>query len=171
MCSERRSMARHNKVSKDFTYYSIIKEAIKNYPYERATSQQIFNYITTKHPELFKSSNSMTWKGNIRQLLSKSPEFVKLKKDDDSKLHYWTHKPLDQIRAEENELNNCLGSPFKFNSACEFDSYGNPIPPNYYYDYYQDGQDAMEDPYGNVYYDDDFYSDRRYRNYYRRYKK
>lgn len=98
-------MTKKIRVCKNFTYYSIIKEAILAQKGQKATSTQIFNYITNKHPHLFKQSNSMTWKGNIRQLLSKNPEFVKLQKDEISKLHYWRFVPIEEIIENEKEMN------------------------------------------------------------------
>ncbi|KAF7678006.1 Forkhead transcription factor HCM1 [Astathelohania contejeani] len=95
-------MTKKIRVIKDFTYSSIIKEAISSSESGKATSAEIFTYITNKHPNLFKQSNSMTWKGNIRQLLSKSPEFVKLKKDQSSKLHYWKYIPYEDLFEQEN---------------------------------------------------------------------
>lgn len=160
-------MSRKLKVCKDFTYYSIIKEAIRSYPLERATSQQIFNYVTAKHPDLFKNSNSMTWKGNIRQLLSKCPEFIKMRKDQDSKLHFWSFKPIDQIRKEENELNTCLTNPFKINYPEEdLYRYG-----QYYYNYYMTDEDLFEEQYREMFYEGDIYGRGRYRDYYRRPRK
>ncbi|KAI5148837.1 hypothetical protein ENBRE01_0565 [Enteropsectra breve] len=100
-----------NKLKKDFTYYAIIKEAIESYPYRRATAEQIFNYITGKHPGLFMVWNSMTWKGNIRQMLSKNPEFVKIKMETSRKLNWWTYKPMDELEAEERALRKMLSSP------------------------------------------------------------
>lgn len=97
-------MVKKFRVNKDFTYSSIIKEAILASKDHKATSSQIFVYIVNKHPTLFKESNSMTWKGNIRQLLSKNPEFVKLKKDPKTKLHHWKYVPIEIIEEKENEL-------------------------------------------------------------------
>lgn len=106
-------MAKSTKVHKNFTYYAIIKEAIESYPHCQATSAEIFSYVMVKHPTLFRMSNSMTWKGNIRQLLSKHPEFVKLRKDGESKLHLWTHRTMADIEAEESRLQSCLTHPFR----------------------------------------------------------
>lgn len=97
-------MPKNIKVCKDFTYASIIREAILSSKDQKATSSQIFVYIVNKHPTMFKESNSMTWKGNIRQLLSKNPEFVKLKKDEKSKLHYWKYVPIEDLMEKENEM-------------------------------------------------------------------
>lgn len=96
------------KVIKEFTYYALIKEAIYNSLSKQATTSEIFAYVRAKHPTIFKNSNSMTWMGNIRQLLSKHPEFQKLEKKNGSKLHYWIHKPIEVIEEEENRLNKCL---------------------------------------------------------------
>ncbi|KAF9763497.1 Forkhead transcription factor HCM1 [Nosema granulosis] len=97
-------MVRKLRVCKDFTYASIIKEAILLSKDQKATSSQIFTYMVNKHPTMFKESNSMTWKGNIRQLLSKNPEFVKLKKDPKTKLHNWKYVPIEEIEKKETEL-------------------------------------------------------------------
>ncbi|KAL0265955.1 UNVERIFIED_CONTAM: hypothetical protein PYX00_011672 [Menopon gallinae] len=82
-------MARKNVIDKNFTYFSIIREAITGSAEGRATSAQIFDYMMRKHPECFTPLNAVTWKNNVRQLLSKCPEFVKTKKEKTSKLHYW----------------------------------------------------------------------------------
>lgn len=82
-------MARKNVIDKNFTYFSIIREAIMGSAEGRATSAQIFEYMMRKHPECFTPLNAVTWKNNVRQLLSKCPEFVKTKKEKTSKLHYW----------------------------------------------------------------------------------
>lgn len=94
-------MPKNIRVHKDFTYYTIIKEAILSSPCRKLTSSQIFQYIQHKHPNLFLLSNSMTWKGNIRQLLSKSPEFVKIRKEKSAKLHYWMFVPRREIEMME----------------------------------------------------------------------
>lgn len=94
-------MPKNIRVHKDFTYYTIIKEAIRSSPHKKMTSNQIFQYIQSKHPNLFLVSNSMTWKGNIRQLLSKNPEFVKIRKEKSAKLHYWMFVPRREIERME----------------------------------------------------------------------
>lgn len=101
-------MSKKIKLFKDFTYYSLIKDAIYHAPCRMATSNDVFNYFVSKYPNLFLPSNSMTWKGNIRQTLSKNPEFVKLRKLNNSKQHFWTHKPLEEIQKEESKLLSCL---------------------------------------------------------------
>ncbi|KAL6120275.1 hypothetical protein NUSPORA_03022 [Nucleospora cyclopteri] len=114
------------RIPKNFTYYSIIVEAIYSYSERKATALQIFNYVVAKHPDIFTTSNSMTWKGNIRQLLSKNPEFVKLKRNENSKMNLWTHKPLYIIKQEENRLNECLMDKkehFSFYEEEEIDPY------------------------------------------------
>ncbi|KAM0680492.1 Forkhead box protein P2 [Glugoides intestinalis] len=98
-------MTKTIKVLKDFTYYSLIKEAIYSTENMQATSSEIFTYFVLKYQDLFKQSNSMTWKGNIRQVLSKNPEFVKLKKHGNTKEHYWTHRPVEEIEEKENRKN------------------------------------------------------------------
>lgn len=97
-------MTKKIKVLKDFTYYSLIKEAIYSTENMQATSSEIFTYFVIKYPDLFRPSNAMTWKGNIRQVLSKNPEFVKLKKHGNNKEHYWTHRPAEEILERENRL-------------------------------------------------------------------
>lgn len=94
-------MVRKNVIDKNFTYFSIIKEAITAREGEKATSAQIFDYMMKKHPECFTQLNSVTWKNNVRQLLSKCPEFVKTKKEKTSKLHYW--KFVEYSKLVENE--------------------------------------------------------------------
>jgi hypothetical protein len=96
------------RLNKDFTYLSIIREAILLSPQGRATSSQIFNYVAQKHPAIFRESNSITWKGNIRQLLSKSPEFVKLQRDPGSRLHFWTYIPKETLHEHENTYSTLL---------------------------------------------------------------
>lgn len=103
-----KQMTKKIKLFKDFTYYSLIKDAIYHAPCKMATSNDIFNYFANKYPTLFLSSNSQTWKGNIRQVLSKNPEFVKLRKLNNSKQHFWTHKPLEVLQQEEMMLLSCL---------------------------------------------------------------
>lgn len=98
-------MTKTIKVLKDFTYYSLIKEAIYSTENMQATSSEIFTYFILKYPDLFIQANSMTWKGNIRQVLSKNPEFVKLKKHGNTKEHYWTHRPVEEIEEKENKMN------------------------------------------------------------------
>ncbi|TBU06196.1 hypothetical protein CWI38_2622p0010 [Hamiltosporidium tvaerminnensis] len=95
-------MVKKIRVHKTFTYNHIIKEAIQSMTDNKATSGQIFDYVSEKHPDLFNNENSTTWKGNIRQLLSKSTEFVKLKKDQHTKLHYWTYIPISEQHMLEN---------------------------------------------------------------------
>lgn len=98
-------MARKNVIDKDFTYFSIIKEAILFFEDKKATSAQIFDYMMKKHPECFNHLNSITWKNNVRQLLSKCPEFVKSRKEKNSKLHYWKfveYKLLEQDYQKNN---------------------------------------------------------------------
>ncbi|KCZ79546.1 hypothetical protein H312_03057 [Anncaliia algerae PRA339] len=89
-------MSKKNVIEKDFTYFSVIKEAIDASPQKRATSAQIFEYMTHKYPSSFTESTSSTWKNNVRQLLSKCPEFVKTKKETNSKLHYWQFVPYER---------------------------------------------------------------------------
>lgn len=101
-------MTKKIKLLKDFTYYSLIKDAIYNAPCNMATSNDIFNYFVLKYPNLFKESNSMTWKGNIRQVLSKHPEFIKLRKFNNSKQHFWTHKCVEELENEEKLMGSCL---------------------------------------------------------------
>ncbi len=97
------------KVKKDFTYSSIIKEALFSYPNNMATTSQIFSYMIAKHYSIFKESNSMTWKSNVRQLLSKNPEFHKIKRSPkQSGPNYWTYKSLEEIKEEEKKLWECL---------------------------------------------------------------
>lgn len=128
-------MGRKIRVCKDFTYSSIIKEAILATRDKKATSSQIFTYITNKHPSLFKQSNSMTWKGNIRQLLSKNPEFVKLKKDEKSKLHYWKYVPLEEIIESEKDImyryTDNTHEPAPYTNQKQYNSEYNNYP-NYY---------------------------------------
>lgn len=135
-------MTKKLRVLKDFTYSSIIKEAILASKDQKATSSQIFVYIVNKHPTMFKESNSMTWKGNIRQLLSKNPEFVKLRKDPKTKLHFWKYVPMEVIEEKENELlfryhplyvDGVIGQPKHFN-----DDYQNFAPSYDYQGYYCD---------------------------------
>jgi len=110
-------MTKKIKLFKDFTYYSLIKEALYHSPCLMATSNDIFNYFVFRFPDLFKPSNAMTWKGNIRQVLSKNPEFVKLRKMNNSKQHFWTHKPLEIILEEESRLSACLKNTFPRDSS------------------------------------------------------
>jgi len=105
-------MAKHIRVPKDFTYFAIVKEAIKESPFGKVTSNDIFNYVSNKHPNLFKPSNSNTWKGNIRQLLSKRPEFIKIPQKGGGKLNWWIYKSIEDVRKEEDELRSCLIYPF-----------------------------------------------------------
>lgn len=93
-------MARKNVIDKNFTYFSIIREAILGSAEGRATSAQIFEYMMRKHPECFTSLNAVTWKNNVRQLLSKCPEFVKTKKEKASKLHYWKFVEYNKLVEE-----------------------------------------------------------------------
>lgn len=95
-------MTKKNVVEKNFTYYSVIKEAIELSPGQIATSAQIFDYMTQKYPSSFTESNSSTWKNNVRQLLSKCPDFVKDKKEVHSKLHYWKLNSHDRYYENEN---------------------------------------------------------------------
>ncbi|EPR79265.1 Forkhead box P4 [Spraguea lophii 42_110] len=94
-------MPKNVRVVKNFTYQSIIKKAISEQPNQIATSHEIFQYITKMYPEIFKPSNSMTWKGNIRQLLSKSPQFVKISKTAGTKTNYWKYVSLEELEAIE----------------------------------------------------------------------
>lgn len=94
------------KVLKDFTYYSLIKEAIYSTKDMQATASEIFDYFVLKFPNIFTKFNSMTWKGNIRQVLSKNPEFIKRAKSGNSKQHYWSHRPIEVLIAESRQNNN-----------------------------------------------------------------
>lgn len=94
-------MARKNVIDKNFTYFSIIREAILGSAEGRATSAQIFEYMMRKHPECFTPLNAVTWKNNVRQLLSKCPEFVKTKKEKASKLHYWKFVEYSKLVEEK----------------------------------------------------------------------
>ncbi|WUR04260.1 forkhead-box domain-containing protein [Vairimorpha necatrix] len=116
-------MTKKVRVCKNFTYYSIIKEAILSEKGKKATSSQIFAYITNKHPLLFRESNSMTWKGNIRQLLSKNPEFVKLQKDEISKLHYWKFVPLEEIIENEKDSFYSNANPMVNEECGQYSNY------------------------------------------------
>ncbi|KAI5170042.1 hypothetical protein PAEPH01_1200 [Pancytospora epiphaga] len=106
-------MTRKIKIKKPFSYYNLIKEALTSFPDAKATCSMIFIYITTKHPNIFKYSNSNTWKNNIRQLLSKHTEFVRYEGDRIGRLHYWTYRPLKEIETEENLLSrNCNSTDY-----------------------------------------------------------
>lgn len=94
-------MTKTIKVLKDFTYYALIKEAIYSTKDMQATASEIFDYFVLRFPELFTPLNSMTWKGNIRQVLSKNPEFIKRSKSGNSKQHYWSHRPIEVLMAEK----------------------------------------------------------------------
>lgn len=91
------------KVLKDFTYYALIKEAIYSTENMQATASEIFDYFVLRFPLIFNSLNSMTWKGNIRQVLSKNPEFIKRAKSGCSKQHYWSHRPMEVLLAEKRQ--------------------------------------------------------------------
>jgi hypothetical protein len=93
-------------VLKDFTYFSMIKEAIYSTESMKATASEIFNYFTLRFPNIFTHSNSMTWKGNIRQVLSKNPEFIKMYKLGKLKEHYWTHRPIELLEANRSNNNS-----------------------------------------------------------------
>lgn len=90
-------MTKKIRILKDTTYYSLIKEAIYSTGDRMATSSDIFSYLSIRHPLLFTSLNSKTWKGNIRHVLSKNPEFTKIKKKGNEKEHYWIHVPQESI--------------------------------------------------------------------------
>lgn len=94
-------MTKKIKVLKDFTYYSLIKEAIYSTRSMQATASEIFDYFILRYPTLFMASNSMTWKGNIRQSLSKNPEFIKMHKNGSTKEHFWSHRPMEVLKEEE----------------------------------------------------------------------
>ncbi|ELA41121.1 uncharacterized protein VICG_01820 [Vittaforma corneae ATCC 50505] len=102
-------MTKKIRILKDTTYYSLIKEAIYSTGDRMATSSNIFSYLSTRHPLLFTSLNSKTWKGNIRHVLSKNPEFVKIKKKGNEKEHYWTHAPPEGIEECRINANDRLG--------------------------------------------------------------
>lgn len=102
------NMTKKIKLLKEFTYYSLIKEAIYATPSMLVTSNDIFKYFVSKYPDLFRLSNSMTWKGNVRQVLSRNPEFIKVRKKNYSNLHFWTHKPIEVLIEEEKRLADCL---------------------------------------------------------------
>lgn len=116
-------MVRKNVIDKNFTYFSIIKEAIVAQVDEKATSAQIFEYMMNKHPECFTQLNSVTWKNNVRQLLSKCPEFVKTKKERMSKLHYWRF--MEYSKLVENEY---LRYPDRCRKNCEPEGFRIPKP-------------------------------------------
>ena len=108
------------KIKKKFTYKSLVIEAIKSFPNERASSADIFAYSKAKYPDIFTSANSMTWKGNIRQLLSKSPEFIKVrskgeclcKKCSDCaekpNKYVWIYISREKLTQQEKALKRCL---------------------------------------------------------------
>lgn len=66
-----------------------------------ATCADIFSYVSLKYPIYFKISNSMTWKGNIRQLLSKNPQFIRRNKK-------WSYITQEKLTYQEKELKDCL---------------------------------------------------------------
>ncbi|RVD91113.1 Fork head transcription factor [Tubulinosema ratisbonensis] len=98
-------MNKKNVVEKNFTYHVVIREAIEFSPNQKATSAQIFEYMALRYPSSFRESNSATWKNNVRQLLSKCPEFVKTKKESNSKLHYWKFVPMEKYYDDEKPKN------------------------------------------------------------------
>lgn len=108
------------KIRKDFTYNILIKYAISAHPSHRPTTSEIFRYAMLSHPTLFTISNSMTWRGNIRQQLSLSPEFVKLPKEEGSKQHRWRYVPIEEIRAEEAILASYLGMAQETENKAEY---------------------------------------------------
>lgn len=69
------------KIKKNFTYKQLIIDAINSFPNKKATSNDIFTYAISNYPDLFTNINAMTWKNNIRQLLSKCCEFVRVKEN------------------------------------------------------------------------------------------
>ncbi|ORD96932.1 hypothetical protein A0H76_2714 [Hepatospora eriocheir] len=119
----------YHKIKKDFTYLSIIKEAISTFPRKAATTRQIFSYMVAKHPNIFKESNSLTWKNNVRQLLSKSPEFIKHRGASTvgTKHALWIFKPIEEIEKEEDMLRNYL----QFD-----DTNSSKTNTKYFYDFY-----------------------------------
>lgn len=70
---------KNEKIKKSFTYKQLIVEAINSFHSKKASSNDIFTFAMTYYGNIFTNLNSMTWKNNIRQLLSKSPEFIKIK--------------------------------------------------------------------------------------------
>ncbi|KAI4293005.1 hypothetical protein PAPHI01_2279 [Pancytospora philotis] len=94
-------MRRPKQIAKPFSYYDLIRMAIRTFPGEKATCSMIFQYMAGSFPKIFKYSNSNTWKNNIRQTLSKNPEFVKYRNELRGVQHYWTYVSPELIEAEE----------------------------------------------------------------------
>ncbi|ORD94968.1 hypothetical protein ECANGB1_1642 [Enterospora canceri] len=96
---------RKQKIFKPFTYFELIKDAIAHYEQCHATSSEVFAYATAKYPHIFLQSNSVTWKNNIRQVLSKHPEFIKIATTrNNKKTNCWKFIELDEIRHNEKVL-------------------------------------------------------------------
>lgn len=109
-------MAKH--ISKDFTYRMLIKQAILAHPEKAPTTSEIFHYALVTHPSIFTHANSMTWKGNIRQTLSLSPDFVKQPKAKHEKQHKWMYIPIEQVIENDESLAKYLD--VKENAASNF---------------------------------------------------
>ena len=87
------------KVAKTFTYHFLIREAISKMG--QSTTHEIFSYACATYPNVFKVSNSSTWKNNIRQVLSKMVVFER-----DGKR--WKYVDIEKIRENENKINKFM---------------------------------------------------------------
>lgn len=112
-------MTRRNTIDKNFTYFMVIKNAIVSYSEGRATSAQIFHFMENTYPETFTKDNANTWKNNVRQLLSKCPEFIKTKKENESKLHFWRFQEDGLNTMNENENENHHNNSYSRNHSIQ----------------------------------------------------
>lgn len=118
-------MGRRYKVVKPFAYYDLIAEAIRASPSELATVGMIFSYATRRYPSIFTESNSHVWKSNIRQLLSRHPEFSKHGEMRTGRQHFWyrSSRRAEQLRRQKKcaeqlrHLYRCLNMPMPANKA------------------------------------------------------
>lgn len=69
---------RHNRCmgkKKDFSYASLISQALLNSPNNRLTLKEIYNYISTNYPEF--TAKKKGWQNSIRHNLSLNKAFLK----------------------------------------------------------------------------------------------
>ncbi|OAG32025.1 hypothetical protein NEDG_00500 [Nematocida displodere] len=82
------------KIKKKTTYIHLITEAIKASPEGKLTTKNICTYLSTKHSEALPASLSHVWTNCIRQVLSKNPHFVCLKRKPGARFCEWIFFPF-----------------------------------------------------------------------------
>ncbi|KRH95149.1 Transcription factor of the Forkhead/HNF3 family [Pseudoloma neurophilia] len=93
---------------KDFSYASLISQALINSPNNRLTLKEIYNYISTNYPDF--TSRKKGWQNSIRHNLSLNKAFFKepKMKGTPGKGSYWTinHSEAKLLLNKTEQLTN-----------------------------------------------------------------